>query len=352
VAEFRKSNPDDNAPWRGIKVWKALLITFFTILLAIGLLNCVADPFGIYGTGIFPTLAFSQYDHKYRLFSDYEPKPEVLIIGSSRVGYIDPGLVTELTGKRCFNWAMPAAKTEIYYSVLRIAIEEFDAPIDTVIVGVDPEAFHPGTEIHPQARTLRIYMRYFSEETFLSILREKVLRLFTIEQTLSSIEVIWKELTGQQTAYFITWGPDGCPVDVDYSIAPDKYIENPDERLEHGIITDPQTTWHPERFNGLSDECKYWWEEFLKICDEKEIQVYAFIPPYHPRLLENLMRIDAGPIFDETRSYLESTVTGSGGTYRDYSIISTFNGDPENFLDETHPEKENIDLLVRDLLLN
>ncbi len=245
---------------------------------------------------------------------------------------------------------MPAAKTEIFYSVLRIAVEEFDAPIDTVIIGVDPEAFHPGTEIHPQARLTSTYKRYFSEDTVLSILREKVLRLFTIEQSVSSLEVLLREMSGRETDYFITWGPDGFPVEVNYDLAPEGYIEDPAERLEHGIATYPRTTWYPERFNGLSDECKNWWEEFLKICDENEIQVYAFIPPYHPRLLDNLMRINAGPIFDETRTFLESTVTGMGGTYKDYSDIGNFNGDPDNFLDETHPDMENVELLVRDLL--
>jgi len=84
--------------WNRAIYWKTMLLCCVSIIAIVSIVNVVVDPFGLYGTGIFPQFTFNRYSNLRNLFAKYEPKPEALIIGSSRVSCIDPDVVTELTG--------------------------------------------------------------------------------------------------------------------------------------------------------------------------------------------------------------------------------------------------------------
>ncbi|MCX6647404.1 MAG: hypothetical protein NTY09_13755 [bacterium] len=173
--------------WDHRNLWVSAMVPFVIILILSGSMNFIVDPFGLYGTGIFPPVTFSQYEHKLRLLREYIPRPSALIIGSSRVECLNPNLVEEITGRRCFNWANPLAKTELFYAELRIALEELNAPVDLVIVGVEPDVFHPQAEAPPQALTIYDYMRFISDKPAYESVRDKIARLISIEQTGSSL---------------------------------------------------------------------------------------------------------------------------------------------------------------------
>ncbi|MCX6646307.1 MAG: hypothetical protein NTY09_08120, partial [bacterium] len=59
---------------------------------------------------------------------------------------------------------------------------------------------------------------------------------------------------------------------------------------------------------------------------------------------------DADALYTEVRTYLEETISENGGVFRDYTEVSSFDGDPEDFIDAVHLNSENGDILLRHLL--
>ena len=334
----------------GFRFWKMFLAAGAWILAIVALLNLLVDPFGMYGTGLFPSMVSNRYLAKLTLFRAADPPPSALILGSSRVGLIDPDLVTEITGERCFSWGVPVARAETYLAIMKIALDEVDAPIDLVIVGAEPEVFHPTSEVHPMARFVPEFSGYGDPLPWWSITIEKVSRLFTMEQTQASIGVLKASIRGERVGDWIEWGPDGFPVGMDPETTPRVIEEDFESRLKRGIATYPDQRFEISSFTHLSPERMGYWEEFLQICEENDVRLYVFMPPPHPDLLDRLYELGAERIFEETGDYLHRTVIKAGGTFRDFTQLESFGGDPDLFSDEVHLRKPNAEMMLRALL--
>jgi hypothetical protein len=334
----------------GFRFWKIFIAAGAWLLATVALLNLIVDPFGMYGTGLFPSMVSNRYLAKLTLFRADDPPPSALILGSSRVGMIDPDLVTEITGEKCFSWGVPIARAETFLAIIKIAIDEVGDPIDLVIVGAEPEVFHPTSEVHPMAKFVPEFSGYGDPLPWWSITVEKVSRLFTMEQTEASIGVISAVLHGERVGDWIEWGPDGFPVGMDPETTPRVIEEDFETRLKKGLATYPDERFEISSFTHLSPERMRYWEEFLQICEDNDIRIYVFMPPPHPKLLDRLYDLGAERIFDETSEYLERTVTEAGGTFRDFTRLESFGGDPNLFSDEVHLRKPNAELMLRNLL--
>jgi hypothetical protein len=324
-------------------LWKIFFITLASIVLLSAILNFVVDPFAIYGTGIFDSIEFNRYQHKYNLFRDFEPKPSALVIGSSRVTFLDPQLIEELTGERCFVWGCPDVRMEVEYAMLRIALEEFNAPIKLLIIGVEPEVFHPTKPLHPEVKIIDEYTKYFDKAAWWSKFSEKFSRLFTIEQTAASITVLVRTIQGRESERVFDFRQDGFP------LLPDNVYAEAPERIREGILDYPLHGFGLEEFTGLSEQRKHYFEEILRICDERGIKVYAIMTPLHPDLVRRFTELGAKPIFDETAEYVSGKVGEIGGVFRDYTTIESFGGSPDYFLDAYHVTPPNGDILLGDL---
>lgn len=347
-----QSNPV-KISWSRPTFWRSFLLASACVLALSVLLNFAVDPFSIYGTGIFEPYRINSYIEKAELFARFDPPPEALIIGSSRTGSVDPEVVYELTGKICFNWSVPSAGIETAYAIVRMAIEDHGAPIDTVIVAVDPDAFNPVLWIHPQAQQASMYSDYLGEsgaQSHFKAALSSMLRLLTIEQTTASVNVIRRELGDTSFDAREIYRIDGFAL----------YIGR-EEQIESGTfdlnarITERLTTYPDENpcITGrtvLSRERMDLWVDFLEYCRGKEIQVYAYLPPSHPRFIELLKQLGAVENLNEISRFLETTSDEWGAVFRDYSDLSSIGGDVDQFYDEVHMRTANNDLLLIDLL--
>jgi len=327
-------------PGRFSKIW---IVFFLMPLILIGLLNYIVDPYGIYGTGLFKPLELNSYTEKAILLREFDPKPEALIIGSSRVGQVDPIVVEELTGYRCFNFGVPSVTAGLMNSIVQYAVEDCDAPIRLVIVGVDPETFDAKLDIHQQAKLSPFFNEYFDTS-------DAWQRVLTFEQTISSIEVIARELKNSSGEIPDLYRPDGFSMytlkqemvddgtfDLD-SVISDR-LENYASKFQ--VIT-PSTT--------ISEEAKTSWLEFLEWCSERDIDVYFFMPPAHPRYIEMLGDMGSIERFREISTFLEMSAERYNLTFRDFTDLDSIDGDPGMFWDEVHMQKHNHDLVLRELL--
>ncbi|MFH1676544.1 MAG: hypothetical protein ABIC40_05920, partial [bacterium] len=122
------------------------------------------------------------------------------------------------------------------------------------------------------------------------------------------------------------------------------------EIIERRALKYPDQIFQISTFTGLSPERMKTFREFVDLCRDKEIKMYVFIPPVHPKLWDSLESRGAGKIYKETAKFLSSTVTNADGVFRDYTHIESFGGSPKEFNDVVHMTKPNCDQLIRSLL--
>ncbi|HDS29649.1 MAG TPA: DUF1574 domain-containing protein [Firmicutes bacterium] len=314
-----------------------------------GLMNFIVDPYGVYNTGLVPRGDINHYDKKLDMFIEFRPPAEAVIIGSSRVLSYDPDVVTELTGKSCFNFWLPGARTETYYAVMRLLLDN-GADIDMVILAIEPESFHPSLPVEPEARFTPEYSKYFIYNPEIrSNAFQKAGLLFSFSQMGESITQINRLIKAQAGQDKLDYRPNGFATWRHW----EKQIEDGTFNLESRI--DERVRKYAERSMGLSDfnsvgatRMKYW-EDFLSICSERNIRVVAFIPPNHPRLAKILRELEADSVIATVSDYLAETISGVGGVFADYSDIESFSGDPNDFYDEIHMRPKNGELLLKHL---
>jgi hypothetical protein len=330
---------------------RVLLGTVLITLVPVILLNLLVDPFAIYGVGIFPRTEVSGYDEKLTLLDEFEPKPECLIIGSSRTLAFDPDVVEDLIGKRTFNFSGPGARAEIIYATLNIALNNSDSPIDTLIIGVDPESFHPTLPIQPEVVYIDDFARYFKyDDVGVMTLGERVRRLLSFEMTQESVGSIRKLIKERYGIRKMVVSGNGLAtwVQRERDIADGTFdLQN---RLDQRVRKYPERSLFLSSFTELSQVRIQYWEDLLEICRENNIRVYAFLPSTHPQLYDLYQSIGADEIIGEVSDYLESSIGETGGVYRDYTSIDSFGGNPDDFYDEIHMRPQNCELLLRDLL--
>lgn len=323
---------DSNHKGSGIGFAGVLVLTVLVTMLLVMALNFVVDPFGIFGTGLYPIVSSNRYSQVRELLEVSDPPPEALIIGSSRVVCIEPDQVENITNLTSLNCWGPAATPEIYYATIRMALEEYHVPVKMIVVGVEPGVLiDNGAGIHAQASILYSYEKYFSSQPVLATGGEMLARLVSGEHTqvsLGRLNVFFPNFT-HSSAEVHTSGLDaGINADIKrYSTFWDAFIKAP-----------------------ISESRKYYWDKFLRICSENEIEVFAFTLPAHPRLVDRFFDFGSDENYVRSAEYLEKSVLDMGGTFRLYYVPQDFGGNDDDFRDGVHMTSENGRLLLIDLL--
>jgi hypothetical protein len=331
---------------------QAFLGTWLGIIGFVAIVNFVVNPFGIYPTTLIPRVETNNYEKKLELFDAFQPQPEALILGSSRVMSLDPEIVTGITGQRCFNFSLPGAKTETYYAVLKLALDR-GAPIKTVIVGVEPEVFNPVLPIQSEARYIDDYSKYFVYDKHgQASVWEKISLLVTLDQINESISSLTRILEGKTGAQKLEYQPNGYSVQTEREAEIAAGTFDLIARIQSRVRKYPERSMALSKFTGLSDRRKQYWQAFLDLCKEKGIRVIVFMPPDHPELLTLLKSLGAEKIIDEVESYLQTTIAAEGGDFHNFTDISSFNGDPNLFYDEIHTQPSNGVRILEKLLIS
>jgi hypothetical protein len=326
------------------------IIAWVLTLVAIAGMNFFVDPLDLYGFNFLPPIEFNRYEKKVQLLEALPQPPQALILGSSRAETFDPQMVEEITGLRCFNMSQPAARIETVTAALKIALLDRHDPIQLVIVEADPQYFHPGQWISPQARFAPEYVKYLDSDSTIPILKERITRLMTIEQTRSSLVSIRRAIFPGKKPPRLEYRADGMGMFPEYEEEQRNGTYDLKKVLDKRIVFYPENSLGLSTFTGLSDAGKKKWEAFLSLCTANHIRVIAYMPPVHPRLWNLLEKLKADWIYTETDQYLKQSVESVGGTYMDCTHIGSFGGNPNDFRDEVHIGPEMTVKLLEHLL--
>jgi len=316
-------------------------------LLVFGILglNLLVDPFGAYGTGVFEPIALTTSRPKLALYERRRPRPEVVVLGSSRSFTVEPAYIEARTFRPAFNAAVHGARIADYLDLARCFASQGSFP-DVLVVGLGVEqvASHgqPAERKDPLANCLNPPAR-----SILGFVRAYQGAL-TLEETWASLRALALEVRGRPAPRF-TFAPDGLVLG---SQPPPQGRAALERAVDEGLAG----TWRPSSFAAEHLEPRSVSElrELLELCREQGSRVVIYIPPYHPRATARYVQESRFSILKaELIGQLASWKSRYPLRFHDFTDLRRFGGSDWMFYDAAHPRMEAhrlmIDVMLPDL---
>ena len=324
---------------------RRFLAALAVLLAVVGAANYFVNPTGLHAPKLLPTVNWNARQTKADLLKAAAPKPQVLILGSSRAMKIRPALVRELTGLPAFNVAVDAGLMEDDYVMLRYACERAGAQPKLLIIGVDVEAFdnHRPSNI---GLAVSDELAEFAPGGKRLSWWEKLKRLYTWEET----KLTWRSLRHAIVGYPTTWNKFEADGYLRYLLYERDRANGtyPLQRRIDAIMPAYASRYQayselqPERVQDLTDIMQY--------AQQRHARVILFITTLHPRVLATVASHGYEQRYQDVKRLLEKMHAQYGATVYDFSQIESYGGQPDWFYDGAHIDERNADLMTRKML--
>ena len=250
----------------------------------------------------------NQRQIKVDLLRVAQPRPEVLILGSSRVRNLDPGEVGQTFGMPAFNAGVQNGCPRDWFAFARYAALDLHCPLHVVMVGVDPDSFLRDTVGPNHPAFVAELRRQLPHPWWEWLVSRK--QLWDPAQTKKSWEILVRRFEGAAP------GAMGSEIRQIF-----RDLLDPPHQAEE-VMTRPngyspesdfggakKITWFlTQAFtqNAISPEAGQYWNALAALASERRFVLVAFIIPMHPEL-ENRLEQAGAPLRerrDQTRKIL------------------------------------------------
>jgi len=315
-------------------IWASLLI-----LVCIGVLNFLVDPYARYGTDLVDPLVVEPRRDKYTLLRDVPVSPEILLLGSSRAITLRPSLVEALTGRVAFNAAVTRATPLDYYVYANYALQTYGESVKLIVACVDLQAMHPTIVWNNPAwlehSPLQSYAGDYQRVAF--NLEELLTGLFSRQQARDSLKVLHRILSGE-TIPVVNYTPYGETLGWDTGVI-HKPVQFNDRNFWQSFTHIPQ-----KHFDDL--------ERLFALVDTYNALLVLVFLPYEPAALAEMRQIESYVAVDTAlRAFLAEQQATYDFTVVDLTDLDTWGGDPNGFIDDYyHMDQANADRVIVALL--
>jgi len=311
------------------KKWVKLWIIIIILIPIIALLNYIIDPNGMNNKILIEGINSSKksntgYSYRFKTNRLVDDNFDTLMLGTSRIGVMDPTVVDSYLNGHTFNLEAPASVTEMHYKLFKYALKYNN--IKNVVYGIDFMAFNG-------SRTLNKTFPEFKALNNKIINGEKISNYdlyFNLETTKSSFYVLYKNLTNQKIVaeQFLQ---NGMRVFYQYIDSLEKGNYSFEKRMDYTFRE------YYNNVNGIYKNYKYsenYFNYFSKIineCKKNNIKVWVYIPPVYNLHFDSLK--PAG-YYDEFEKFKRDLVKVTN--YIDFTGHNTITNNSENFWDSSH----------------
>jgi hypothetical protein len=237
---------------------------------------------------------------------------------------------------------MPSAMAEDYLAALKLVVDDAQAPIRHVILGIDFPALHPKLPLMYEGRYFPQYRQFVPPDMLGPPLwLDRLTMLISSEQTEESLNVLRRRVQHSLATPNLELNPDGSAVMVarDEAIRAGRF--NLDRVLNRRLRHFDSYSLHLATFTQPGQERLDCLRRFVEYCYDHDIDVHAYLTPLHPRQWELLGTLPQAQVLDDCTADLKALFASYGEEFRDYSHVASFGGDPALFYDEQHVMPEN-----------
>lgn len=323
----------------------------FLLLLALQLgavagMNYLVNPRGMYATTLLRPVVANVRAEKAYLLMHMQPKPQALILGSSRVMKIAPATVERLTGLRTFNAGNLTAYTEDHYVTLRYAMEQAGAQPRLLLLGLELEALHdhePMNEFLLEVNPVSAFLQ--KGENRQGYWKRLVKLLSWNESELSLRSLRHWTAKSKQAEPALRIEPDGRLVYVQLEKDLARGTLNLETLVRQSSV---MAMRRYQNYRSLSADRLDYLHATLRYAREHNLRVIVFLTPVHHAVRESLKPYAAKDA--EFAAAMQQAAERWGAEFHDLRDVESFGGRPEGFYDGTHVDDDNADRLATWLL--
>jgi hypothetical protein len=280
---------------------RVFLSAFLLLTVLVATFTALVDPLGRFGTGVLPPVLTSDRDQKARLYLARRPRPELIVLGSSRSKTLAPACLSELSGQSAFNFAVNGAGSEDLVAILRFILAQRDRSARTLLVGMDPEMLQPSGGVHRALEGSRALGRYAPDGAVgdRPPLAADLLGWQAVSAAVRSVRAAHLPVEAPD----MVLEPDGLERYAGIEAEIRSGVFDGSARVTGSI---PGALSRYEAFATLDSARVGWLREFLGEARRSAVAVRGFIPPVHPAFVRRAEQTAWRDRTDETVELLRS----------------------------------------------
>ncbi len=316
-----------------IKYWfsSSLLIAILIVSF-----NYLIDPYGIFGIKLPYNINKNKtniaIDRMSKFYYFKRKKPEVLLIGSSRMAVFKPKDLKAYVNKNIYNFSMGSCTIYELYEHIKFAIKY--TSIKQIILGVDLYTFNPERFLYDSESMKRFSLERLTKKIYYKDYFES---LFTFDTFQRSIFTMLNNILGKIPQYDLENGTDTWYPQLEN----EKY--NGDKAIFKSIVSTlvqyslDKEYYNSEKFQNIHsiDMGMNYFKKIIELCKENDIDLKVMISPLFYKHYDLII----AKKLDKTFNHLKKEMVKYHDVY-DFSFPSEITKNYKNFLDSSHIKKE------------
>lgn len=299
--------------------------------------NYLCDPYGIFGN-YWTGNTIRNHTASDRMSKTYYAKramPQTVLIGTSRMGTINPKDVESYTKDKVYNLAMSGSSIYEQAMYARFAIETLH--VKQLIWGIDFFSFNPESTQHFSFSKERL-----SENLYLQDYQEALLSL---DAFIASIQTLNDSLfTHKKAKVNFELGLDTyAEFKTQLDAQGINFVENKIEKGLQGYAS-KKTLFNSELFkNPLAIEKNFTYvQEIVLLAQKHDVKIIFYISPTYYEHLNLIYSLGLGHTYDFFKLKLSELTA-----YWDFNTHNSITTDKNNFWDNSHTREEIGALLMK-----
>lgn len=295
-------------------------------LAALAAFNWLVNPWRLYSPRLVQPRVAEAYYEKCGALRGFLPRPEQLVLGSSRTELFEPRQLGDRTGLRTFNASVPGATPVDAMVFYRFATETLRAPVRSVVLGVEPSTLRPGRPTYPSIARDPDLKRFLPESPSAETVATALRSLLAWAQARDSVRCLRRDLRHERTTPHCA--ADGWVVREGW----ERERRRPGWSLAESIRAQmPQQPLEPVDPAALDDL-----ERLLSLLQRRGVRVTMIATPMLEEARAYWRR--AGTADRETAGLaaMAALARAHGARFVDFSTVERFHGDPREFYDGIH----------------
>lgn len=325
-----------------------LLAAAVGIVLLVGALNALIDPYGSLGTGLVTPAVWTDRAEKVRLADDLTTPPRVIVLGSSRAMKVEPSYITRRLGLPAFNAAVSSGRPADASVLAAYLHDRFPGTPQSYLWLLDQEAFADDT-VDPSLLADRRLAGYLP----VTVRWESRVHDFSWLLSWRTLRLSWQTLRTGNHAPRDGRVPEAGPHSL---FAPDGFrrFDLNDRRaakgrsLKAGLRASLNIfrRRYRDAFTRLEPLQRRLFERTLTAMNDRGATPVIVLTPMQPRLRRALLAYGWERHHAQVVAYLHSLQPRLRFVVLDFSDLSAFGGSPRAFYDGVHMTVANYRRLV------
>jgi hypothetical protein len=331
----------------------------FIILAALLLMTCVAvvnalvDPYGILGTGRFPTATTSDRSVKVDLIQKLKQAPQLIVLGSSRSMRYDPEYLQQKTGLRTFNAGVNIiGGAADVWAMTNYLHDRFPQAHPKYFWLVDVETF---TTTVKESLTAEPRLARYLDKTSgtagragsaLTTAGDDLKSLLSWATTRDSLRILTHQstATAREQAFRRQFRPNG-------GIATETMSPAQRQRRTVQNLT-RYTLLYQTAYHALDPKAMRYVEQTLALMNQSGSTPLIVLTPLSPMFQQKLGPLGWNDRHQQVVAFFDGLAAKYRFTFADMTSVSTWGGSPTEFFDGVHPSYLNIHKLIDFLVQN